>query len=157
MTKGIRLHPEKGLNPHLAICPNCGKDNGEIVLLGNQSTKWQCQQCNGVVIAASKSPERRKQGCPRCHAHNFTKLGDITGNEKIPGSLCKSCQDAQNSVDEAVAAGGVYWKCKDCHSEGALKAESVLAQKVREQLNILPPKPCGIEFDKTTCPICSVK
>jgi hypothetical protein len=30
----IRLHPEHGLNPTLAVCFWCGKDRGEIALLG---------------------------------------------------------------------------------------------------------------------------
>lgn len=31
---GIRLHPKYGLNPTLPVCIICGKDKGEIALLG---------------------------------------------------------------------------------------------------------------------------
>lgn len=30
----IRLHPEYGVNPTLAVCGWCGKDTGDVVLLG---------------------------------------------------------------------------------------------------------------------------
>jgi len=32
--KGIRLHPEHGLNPTMSVCILCGKEKGEIALLG---------------------------------------------------------------------------------------------------------------------------
>lgn len=34
MAKGIRIHPKFGLNPTLCTCFYCGKETGEIALLG---------------------------------------------------------------------------------------------------------------------------
>lgn len=34
MEEGIRLHPKYGLNPTMPVCIICGKETGEIALLG---------------------------------------------------------------------------------------------------------------------------
>lgn len=34
MSKGIRLHPKFGLNPTMPVCFFCGRDTGEVALLG---------------------------------------------------------------------------------------------------------------------------
>lgn len=34
MSKGIRLSKEHGVNPSILVCPVCGKETGEIALLG---------------------------------------------------------------------------------------------------------------------------
>src|SRR6266508_1358786 len=35
-SRGIKLHPEYGINPSLAVCFWCGKETGEIVLFGGE-------------------------------------------------------------------------------------------------------------------------
>lgn len=68
----INLHPKHGLNPSIAVCQFCGRDTGEIALLGAKSKKltgqeeaphrlvvnpWPCDECSaewastgGVVL-----------------------------------------------------------------------------------------------------------
>jgi hypothetical protein len=43
MSGSIRLHPEHGLNPKLVRCAACGKDTGEIIMLGIRDYIDVCQ------------------------------------------------------------------------------------------------------------------
>lgn len=155
MSRGmsIRLHKEKGLNPRLGICPNCGKENGEIALLGSQNTKYRCGKCGATTVGGSRSPAR----CSVCKTTKgtMTKLGELEDSEKIVGGLCKACEEKQKSVNEEVRRGGVFWRCADCHSEGALKAEHPFSRAVREAHKLTNGEPCGVEFTKKDCPLCS--
>jgi hypothetical protein len=42
MSDHIVLHPKHGLAPHLTVCPNCGKDGNEIMLMGIKEFKQIC-------------------------------------------------------------------------------------------------------------------
>lgn len=148
----IPLHPEKGVNPHLTICPGCGEDGEEILLLGTSDYIHRCTACNTNQLAT-----KRAKKCPQCGEHALQFVRQLETQEKLPGSLCKKCSDARDVVDAAVKEGGVYWKCKDCNSNGALKAEAQLAKDVRKQMGIKAPKPCGVEFTKENCPVCGVQ
>ena len=69
MSGSIRLHPQFGLNPTMPVCFFCGKDKGEIALLGAAYQgevpmhlcidKEPCQECQklmaqGVLLIAVK-------------------------------------------------------------------------------------------------------
>jgi hypothetical protein len=73
--------------------------------------------------------------------------------EKIPGSRCDECQKGREEQDAEVKAGGVFFRCKDCGANGALKAGTDYAKWVREQMKT-PTGTCGVEFTKANCPVC---
>lgn len=117
----LRLHPKKGLNARVMICPWCGADSG-VALLG---------------------------------VHDKDKNGNVIPEYgKVLGRLCRHCAKKEQEMNAAVEAGGVFWRCDDCHSAGALLAHHDLAKAVREQYNIFAPKPVGISFTKADCPVC---
>jgi len=74
--------------------------------------------------------------------------------EKIPMGLCDKCEANDVAMKKVVEEGGIYWKCSDCGSGGAIRCGSGLAQAVREQSGIKAPDPVGAEFSKNDCPVC---
>ena len=149
---GVLLHDEKGVNPRITTCRGCGKDVG-LILLGRKEGIYKCTNCNAVWIGGRSM--RDKKCCSNPHTSFERKIGE---NEKLPIGLCDDCAKAQSDADAAVAAGGIYWKCSKCHSEGAIRlhegTEGII-KDVRERLEV-PEGPCGLEFDgEPNCPICS--
>jgi hypothetical protein len=91
------------------------------------------------------------------HQENFTRVRAFDGGQdKVYASEpCETCQQQTEEHRAVVAAGGVYWKCRDCHSEGVIKAESSFAAMVRQKSGVPIPNPVGVEFDKEHgCPVC---
>lgn len=141
----LLLHKEKGVNPHLTYCPRCGGESPEIVLLGAHDKIYKCTSCGMNHIGYPKGKK-----CQKCGSRvEFDR--NVEEGERLPGGLCKGCEEQV----EAVKAGGIFFKCKDCSAIGAIKADAPIAQSVREQMGIQPPDPCGIEFDKDSCPVCT--
>lgn len=145
----ITLHKELGINPRMTVCTRCGEDGEALVLLGNTNWIYNCCSCGTNFIGYSKE-------CPKCkHFNTLSKGRELKDYEKLPG-LCKKCRLAQEECDKAVAEGGIYWKCADCGSTGALK-QSDFTDHVRT-VNGKGTKvegPCGIEFTKEQgCPVC---
>lgn len=148
--KGIILDKERGVNPHMTVCPRCGKDGPEIMLLGNSDYLHECSSC-GASIVHRKVCSR----CPKCSSRDVKRIRRIGENERISGSLCDECSAKDKECEAAVKEGGVFWRCKDCGSAGALRKDSELAKKVRESAGIKPPDLVGIEFSKEEgCPVC---
>lgn len=156
----IRLHPEKGLNPRLCICPWCGEDNGEIALVGVEDKKYKCRNCGQQWIG--------KRRCPNCEVAG-EYLGRLEEGEKLTGGLCDKCKEKEADMIKAVEEGGIYWKCEKCGSTGAFSAKKKLSteisgsaevdvypddivSRVRKALNV-PDGPCGITFNGD-CPVC---
>lgn len=159
MSKGITLHPTKGVNPRLTICPRCGKDGPELILMGTRDYYVTCPSCGMRGYGGFEDGR-----CPKCKAYasERTPIGD---HERIPGSLCQECKDEIKLHRELVEAGGVYWSCKDCHGEGVIKGTSDFAKhfrahaeggKYKDPVNGKYPA-IGVAFDKTNCPACSPK
>lgn len=145
----IQLHPEKGANPHLMTCPRCGKDNGSIALLGVANGVYTCKSCGLKHVGFAGSP---KDGCQKCGSRDF-KRTELYDYDKVPGGLCAECEARQKACDDEVKAGGVYFRCKKCGSQGAIKAGVELAKKVREHMKIEAPDPVGVELDECSeCP-----
>jgi len=138
----IRLHKEKGLNPHMTVCERCGDDIG-IALLGASDTKYECQDCGQIMIG--------KRKCPKCKTY-AKKIGVLEKWVKLPGGLCEKCTTEITQFEEVVKAGGIYLKCKDCNMSGVLKGEHPMAMEVRK--DVPAPDPIGIELDKNNCPQC---
>ena len=147
----IMLHRKKGLNPRMTCCRNCGKDVG-IALLGVKEYFYKCS-CGASCFGGK--PERGKK-CPKCGSLNsYERDRIIEDHERLPIELCKNCQKKEKAAADEVKKGGIYWRCKDCGSAGVIKSGHPLSVKVREQLKVLVPKPCGIEFSKAyMCPVC---
>lgn len=142
----IPLHKERGLDPHMAICPRCNKENGEITV-GHIK---KAQMPDGRWVYASAGDGVRKtqrqleaQGLPRA-----TGWVDVEEREKVPSpNPCKDCAEEMRVHAEVVKKGGVYFRCEACATTGVIKAESKLAVETRKQNNIEAPDPCGIAFE----------
>jgi len=152
----MKLHPDKGLNPRLTVCTQCGADVG-LALLGEHNIKYTCPKCGCVHFGP---PDHHK--CGKCEEpfSRVWKKEEIGENEKLPGGLCDACRKQADLMKEVVAEGGIYWKCTVCGSNGAIKSSSSLCAMVREKMGIAPPAPCGIEFhgaEEGRCPVCSEK
>jgi len=155
----IHLHPDKGLNPRMTSCRNCGKDIG-LVLLGIYEYKRICNNCGTINYGiSSNSP------CGKCGHRDFSSPIKIEDHEKIPCELCDECGKRLDDAEKAVREGGVHWRCKKCKSEGAVK-HSEYAMEIRkatqdrekDDKNYTEPDsegkwlPCGIEWEN--CPVC---
>ena len=145
----IPLHPEKGVNPRVIVCANCGTSTG-IAMMGRRDKVWKCLSCNLHHIGGK--PETGK--C-HCGADNFEDKGSLPDNAQIPCDLCDDCMAKEQACVEEVEKGGVYWRCLDCKSTGAIKAEAATAKEVRKAHGIPSPAPCGVEVTKDDCPVCS--
>lgn len=142
----MRLSSDRGLNPRLTVCPRCGNDGDELVLLGDQDRVYKCVSCSTHLIGNSaKCPDH-----PAASKQFLRRLGE---HEKVPGSLCSSCRTELEEHAKIVAEGGIYWKCEKGHS-GVIRAGSQLAIDVRSHFNMPAPEACGIEFDEPNCPAC---
>ena len=148
------LHPEKGVNPRLTFCMQCGGDGEDLIMLGANESKYTCPECGCVHYGR---PDKRQ--CGQCgqhfHRDNWRreKIGEY---EKLPASRpCALCREKNEECAKVVAEGGIHWRCKDCGSAGAIRAASELAIDIRKQMGIEAPAPCGVEFDKKSCPACS--
>jgi len=146
----LRLHNEKGVNPRLTVCRNCGKDVG-VALLGAIESIYECSHCRAHCIGGRPAYDV----CTACGFHGgFTFVRKVEEQEKLPVELCDDCKKNEEACAAAVAEGGVYWKCSSCGSQGAIKSTAPLAQAVRKQAGIETPKPVGVEFSESDCPVC---
>ena len=156
----IELHPEKGVNPRVTRCRQCGKDVG-VALLGRQNHKYTCPKCGQVHIGLpDRGPKKpfmpNRRACQKCDEDygSHWKKEEIPDHESLVVDLCTDCEKLNAAARKIVEEGGIYWTCKDCGAGGAIKAESELAKEVREVSDVKAPDPVGYEFDKTHCPAC---
>jgi len=148
MSGSIRLHSELGVNPRLMICPVCGSETTGIALLGTANYIYHCGPCSINYVGPPAK-------CPKCKIPG-TRERELGEYEKIVDQQpCDKCRKMQAECNEEVRKGGIYWRCKTCNSEGAVKAEHEIAKAVRKHFKLEPPEPCGVEWDM--CPVCSDK
>jgi len=145
----LRLHQEKGVNPRITVCKQCGKDVG-VALLGSNESVYECNNCGVNHIGG------RPKECPCGERYQFTKKRNIGDTEKLPVELCDSCKEEAELHNKLVEEGGIYWRCAKCRSHGVVKKESELSKKVRAELTCEPPALCEVEFDGD-CPACQNK
>jgi hypothetical protein len=145
----IRLHPEKGLNPRMSCCAQCGKDVG-VVLLGAYDSLYKCRNCQRPHVGPPTGPCRC--GAPRHRVERDRKIGE---DEKLPVELCDECTAHREALEAHVRAGGIFWNCEDCSNSGVIKETSQLARQVRTHLGIDAPALCGVTFTKDNCPVCT--
>lgn len=150
MSRGIRLDRERGVNPRMTLCRQCGGDTPELALLGTADHLHKCTSCGASVLGTV-----RQKKCSRCGASALVYVRRLGEMEKVPiGGLCDECKKKHEAADTMVKEGGIYWKCDICHSEGAIPKDHPMAVHVREKLNIQPPKPCGVSLVPEDCPVC---
>lgn len=144
------VHKDKGLNPRMGMCPRCGEDNGEIIMLGTHDKKGTCNQCGATVYGLGIGSNK----CPKCGSKKGYRDVSIIGEyEKIPASICPKCNDELKTFADIVESGGVYWRCSKCNANGAIRPNEFTKQ-VREDAGIPAPKPMGIILNEQ-CPICN--
>lgn len=148
--KGIRLDPDRGINPRMTTCSQCGADTNELALLGNNDHVLECDHCRTKVLGTVKQKK-----CPRCKTYALRHVRRLDDFEKIPMGLCPPCDDKRKKSEEMVRQGGILWRCDACGAQGAIRAGHPLAEEVRKKLNIAPPHTAGVTFHKDSCPVCT--
>jgi len=147
----LRLHPEKGVNPRMTVCRQCGASVG-VVLLGIHDVEYTCPDCGSVHYGR---PDKGKCASCGCLLATSWKRQKIAEHASLPIEICAECEKKNKEIEDEVQAGGVYWRCADCGSAGALKADCDLSRAVREKAGIAAPDPCGVEFtSENGCPVC---
>ena len=147
----IPVSKKHGVNPTIGVCPNCGKENGELLLLGRCS-KYECQAC-GRTIYGRIGP---RGVCPFCKSARITLVDrDVEAPGRIPTGLCDDCKEMFEEHKALVRQGGIYWRCRTCGSEGVVRPGTPVALMIRHKTGIAAPKPCGVEFTEEQCPACT--
>lgn len=155
MSKSIEISKKHGINPTILFCAWCGKETGELGLVGRTS-KLKCRTCGAIVYGKRTG----KVYCPACGSEGRGRdlfdcvEMDVEVPKNMSCGLCDECKKRKEASDAEVKKGGIYWKCPVCGSKGALKAGSELAKMVRKKMKIKKPNPVGIEFTAEECPVC---
>ncbi|MBE9572120.1 MAG: hypothetical protein IMF11_15945 [Proteobacteria bacterium] len=137
-----------GMNISLAKCTRCGSPTGELLLLG-KTNEYKCLACGSVIFGNSP------RNCPDCNSPNVALIErDAKAPKFLSHGLCDTCKEEMENFRAAVRQGGIFWRCKDCGSEGVIKPGRFLALMARCKMGIVAPKPCGIEFTRDECPVC---
>lgn len=146
----IRLDPERGVNPCLTVCPRCGGESPELLLLGTSDWLHECAVC-GITNVGPKGQLRCKvDGC----GGRLKLIRRLEEYERLPATEpCDACKAEIDEHKAIVEAGGIYWRCADCKASGVIKSNEFAAE-VRKAHGIDPPDPCGVEFTKENCPAC---
>jgi predicted RNA-binding Zn-ribbon protein involved in translation (DUF1610 family) len=149
---GIELDPERGVNPHLTTCCRCGGESQELIMLGCNDYIWQCP-CGQNIVGGKRSS---KMKCPKCGqpslSHKFVRR--FEEHERLPSmEPCDSCKKEIAEHRALVEAGGVYFKCMGCGTEGVIEPENTACQEVRKELGVPAPGLCGVKTP--SCPFCT--
>lgn len=147
----ITLHPKLGVNPRLTFCRRCKKPTDELILAGRRNHKVICSCGLELYFAPLKSK------CPGCGSGLYgAKRVELSEFERVPAmEMCDACKKESQELEDAVAAGGVYFNCENCHASGVIR-KSPFADMVREKSGVPAGKPCGVTFGKDhLCPQCS--
>ena len=129
----IMLDKERGVNPGVLGCERCGEDYG-VALYGRGGYKKKCSHCDTVNICMAGTQE-----CGNCGKYLSGKPERLRPTEKVHSGLCTKCEEAQKATDDAVKEGGVYWKCKDCGSAGAVRHSTTRPCRGRVQQRRVVP------------------
>lgn len=141
------LDRENPLGVFMCFCPRCGGDAPELVLTGNRRQKRECRGCGTLNYGT-----REHEACGKCKEHaGWIDRGRIQERERLPGSLCKKCEDEVKIHRAAIEAGGIYFECKACGKSGVIQYKSegakAFCDKVRKHLGVEFGQPAGAEFN----------
>lgn len=142
----IPLHPTRGLDPHLMTCRRCGKGTSGMTVghlkafVDNRDNIVACYAAIGFNRRDMEEANPKLRGLQTRDVREYETVYD---NEP-----CDECKAEITEHSAIVAAGGIYWKCQECHQEGVIRP-SEYATAVRESVNIAAPAALGMGFD--TC------
>ena len=143
----IPLHRERGLDPHLMICPRCGGESQSLTV----GALRKAELPNGQYAYTNQGQttklgiELEKKGV--INSRHDLRWEDVEEREKVPDSEpCKNCQAEMEEHKKIVIAGGVYFRCTQCRQEGVIKSNEFTAQ-VREAHKLTNGEICGVEFE----------
>ena len=147
----IKVSKEHGVNPTMAVCARCGKDTGELLLLG-RCNEYTCNDCGAQTYGLLKKGTK----CKQCASMRLRKTGtDIEAPMHLKLGLCKECVDRDKEHAALVRQGGVYWRCQACGSFGVIRPGTGMAIAARHTAQIAAPKPVGVDFTPQECPVCT--
>lgn len=152
---GIALSKKHGLNPSMEVCARCGQETNAIVLLGATS-KYRCSKCKGFFYGSRQ--KYLKGGCPLCGYHHG--YPELVGNQAeaprhiTTGNLCDPCKKEEAEFTREVKAGGIRWRCDQCHNSGVIKADSLYVQHLRKEKSEVDWDHVGINMPPDDCPVC---
>jgi len=114
MSRGIPLHKERGLDPHLTFCRRCGGDANELTVGELRKAEYAPGQWTyanrGQTTEQGKVME--KQGVID-NRYNLS-WEEVPEHERVPAmEFCDSCKKEVKEHKALVADGGVYVKCTE--------------------------------------------
>lgn len=148
---GLPVSKKHGVNPAIAVCEQCGKDTGELLLLG-RCNEYECQDCGAKTYGRLGL----KMKCPKCDSLRMIKTRtDVAAPMHLRSQgICEECRKMNEEHAALVRQGGVYWRCQACGSSGVIRPGAGLALAVRHTSGIVAPKPVGVDFTAEQCPVC---
>lgn len=141
----MKLHPKKGLNPHMLLCERCGEAYG-IAVIGNEDKIYQCESCEVFYLAA------RSKKCPGCGKRSGRFVKELHDYEPIVNGLCKNCEEELKHLTDLVREGGLFFKCENCGSEGVIKPSDT-TKELKRNCGYSESEPLGVTIPE--CPNCS--
>lgn len=147
---GLPVSRKYGVNPTMALCERCGKETGELLLLG-RCNEYACRECGAKTYGRLKKDAK----CSQCGSFTLYMTGqDVEAPMHLKHGVCEECRDRDEEHATMVRQGGVYWRCETCGSTGVVRPGSGLALVTRHHAQIAAPKPVGIDFGPDQCPVC---
>jgi len=143
----VILDPTRGANKRDLVCPRCSQKNGSVIL-GIREYAGICNACKMFNVGLSETDT----ACQVCKSIDI-KPKRVPPNMPLP-KLCDACLKELAGEAEVLKAGGIFWQCLACGSTGMLGGCHPLAIATRKQAGVVAPNPCGVKFDKTSCPVC---
>ena len=118
MSKSITLDTKSNnpLGVMMAYCPRCKKDSG-IMMVGNRKYITTCPHCNTENIGSKPTEFCGK--CKKIMVGGKKKI--LPDHTRLPGALCKECEEELQEFQRIVSIGGVFWKCQECGQHGVIK------------------------------------
>lgn len=153
MTRGIPLSKDGRLCPHLTYCPRCGGETNQLYV---GQIFWMIHK--GEKIGFCYKRDKGKL-CKQMDINPYeVTLEEVDISEKLPATdMCDDCKKRQEAADAIVRTGGIYFVCRNCGSQGAIRAGHPFSAKVRRESlaeglieNIDDPVGASIP----TCPHC---
>lgn len=141
----IPLHPKRGLDTHLTYCPRCGGDSNSLII-GRTTVAHVPDKPHKIITCWTFGKGKEIQAELRRKNIDFNTR-EANEGERLPGDLCKKCEEELTLHRSIVEEGGVYFRCKECGCNGVIKGDSELAKEVRQSSGIEAPNPVGFEFD----------
>jgi len=135
----IYLDKEKGVNPVIVPCanPEC-KEGAGIAMLGINGYMATCQKCGKVSIGVGKLTST----CLNCKARALGNHVELTNKNMPPiEGFCNSCK---KKIEDEVKAGGIYYRCLKCGSQGVVKRDADISIEIRKK--VAAPDPVGVEL-----------